>query len=69
MTKEAGCLSNHYEVNADYNASKNIGLRYARQQHHQLRSGQKFPSGDAPVSVHVTRGTVTDDEPQALAAD
>ena len=69
MTRDASRLSNHYQVNADYNASKNIGLRYARQQHHQLRSGQKFPSGDAPVSVHVTRGTVTDDGPQALAAD
>lgn len=32
------CLKCGYEVNADYNGAKNIGLRYARNQTHRFRS-------------------------------
>jgi len=63
------CLSCGYRINADYNASKNIGLRYARQQTHRLRSGQKSLSGDAPVDVRINRGTMTDDGPRPVAGD
>ena len=63
------CRSCDYEVNADYNAAKNVGLRYARQQTHRLRSGQKSLSGDAPVDVRLNRGTMTDDGPRPLAGD
>jgi IS605 OrfB family transposase len=64
---EFHCQQCEYAVNADYNASKNVGLRYARQQTHRLRSGQKSLNGDAPVSVRLNRGTVTDDGPLSTA--
>ena len=35
-----------YEVNADYNAAKNIGVRYARKRQHKLRSSHTSGSGD-----------------------
>ena len=63
------CLLCGYRLNADYNASKNIGLRYARQQTHRLRSGQKSLSGDADVDLRVNRGTMTDDGPRPIAGD
>lgn len=66
---EFRCRKCGYAVNADYNASKNVGLRYARKQYHRLRSGQKSPGGDAPVDVRINRGSMTDDGPQALASD
>ncbi|MWV40962.1 IS200/IS605 family element transposase accessory protein TnpB [Natrialba sp. INN-245] len=40
------CQKCGYEVNADYNAAKNIGLRYARKRKHRLRSSPKSGSGD-----------------------
>jgi putative transposase len=63
------CQKCGYEVNADYNAAKNIGLRYARNRHHSLRSRQKSGTGDAPVDVRITRGTMTDDGPRQIAGD
>lgn len=53
------CRKCEYAVNADYNAAKNIGLRYVRQEHHRLRSRQKSGSRDAPVDVRINRGTLT----------
>ncbi|EMA53342.1 transposase, IS605 OrfB family protein [Halococcus salifodinae DSM 8989] len=63
------CLSCGYELNADYNAAKNIGLRYARNDYHRLRSSQMSSSGDAPVDVRINRGTMTDDGPRPVAGD
>ena len=63
------CLSCGYRIDADYNGAKNIGLRYARQRIHRLRSGQKSLSGDAPVDVRINRGTMTDDGPRPIAGD
>jgi putative transposase len=63
------CQKCEYAVNADYNAAKNIGLRYARKQYHSLRSRQKSGSGDAPVDVRINRGTMTDDGPRPIAGD
>src|SRR6056297_3451492 len=48
------CQKYNYEVNADYNAAKNIGTRYARKEQHRLRSSPKSTGGDAPVDVRVT---------------
>ncbi|HET7324182.1 MAG TPA: transposase [Halococcus sp.] len=63
------CLSCGYELHADYNAAKNIGLRYARQEYHRLRSSQMSSGGDAPVGVRINRGTMTDDGPRPVAGD
>ena len=63
------CLSCGYELHADYNAAKNIGLRYARNEHHRLRSSQMSSGGDAPVDVRLNRGTMTDDGPRQIAGD
>ncbi|AXG09672.1 RNA-guided endonuclease InsQ/TnpB family protein [Haloplanus rubicundus] len=45
------CLKCGYEVHADYNAAKNIGLKY-------LRDQQKSGRGGAPVSVRLNSGTL-----------
>jgi IS605 OrfB family transposase len=45
------CLKCGYENHADYNAAKNIGLRY-------LRRTQTGDGGGAPVGVRLNRGTV-----------
>ena len=45
------CLKCGYENHADYNAAKNIGLRY-------LRRNQTGDGGGAPVGVRLNRGTV-----------
>jgi IS605 OrfB family transposase len=45
------CQKCGYEVNADYNAAKNIGVRYARKQIHRLRSSPTSGSGDARVAL------------------
>jgi putative transposase len=63
------CQKCEYAVNADYNAAKNIGLRYARKQYHSLRSSQMSSGGDAPVDVRINRGTMTDDGPRPIAGD
>ena len=52
------CAKCGYEVNADYNAAKNIGTRYVRKQTHRLRSSPKSGSGDAPVDVRLNGGTL-----------
>ena len=57
--EQFGCQKCGYEVNADYNAAKNIGVRYARKRQHKLRSSPASGSGDAPVDVRVTSGTFT----------
>ena len=61
------CQKCGYEVNADYNGAKNIGLRYARMQVHRLRSSQKSGGGDAQVDVRVNGGMMTDDEYRRIA--
>jgi IS605 OrfB family transposase len=45
------CLECGYEVHADYNAAKNIGLKY-------VLSGQKSPSGRANRQLALKSGTV-----------
>ena len=45
------CLKCGYENHADYNAAKNIGLRY-------LRRNQTGSGGGAPVGVRLNSGTV-----------
>ena len=41
------CQKCGYEVNADYNAAKNIGIRYARKRTHSLRSSPTSGNADA----------------------
>ncbi len=48
--EDFGCLKCGYENHADYNAAKNIGLRY-------LRRNQTGDGGGAPVGVRSNRGT------------
>jgi len=61
------CQKCGYEVNADYNGAKNIGLRYARKRRHRLRSSPTSGSGDAPVNVRVNGGTVNGESHQPIA--
>lgn len=49
------CTDCGYEVNADDNAAKNVGLRY-------LRTAQTSASGGAPVGVPLNSGTLTVDD-------
>jgi IS605 OrfB family transposase len=63
------CQKCGYDVNADYNAAKNIGLRYARKRRHRLRSSPKPGSGDAPVDVRVNGGTVNGKSHRPIAGD
>jgi IS605 OrfB family transposase len=49
--EEFACLKCGYENHADYNAAKNIGLRY-------LRRNQTGDGGGAPVGVRLNRGTL-----------
>jgi putative transposase len=55
------CQKCGYEVNADYNGAKNIGLRYARKRTHRLRSSPTSGGGDARVDVRVNGGMVNGD--------
>ena len=63
------CQKCGYEVNADYNAAKNIGVRYARKRQHKLRSSPKSGSGDAQVDVRVNGGTLNGESHQPIAGD
>jgi putative transposase len=63
------CQKCGYEVNADYNAAKNIGLRYARNRRHRLRSSPTSGSGDAEVDLRVNGGTVNGESHQPIAGD
>ncbi|WP_152422436.1 zinc ribbon domain-containing protein, partial [Halorubrum californiense] len=63
------CEKCGYEVNADYNAAKNIGVRYARKRKHSLRSSPKSGSGDAPVDVRINGGMLNGESHQPLAGD
>ena len=63
------CLKCGYEVNADYNAAKNVGIRYARKQKHRLRSSPKSAGGDAPVDVRLNGGMLNRDSYQPIAGD
>ena len=56
------CQKCGYEVNADYNAAKNIGLKY-------LRSTQTSSGGGAPVNVRLNRGTLNVNGEYEPAAD
>ena len=48
------CQKCEYELNADYNASKNIARKLLK----RLRSGQKSSSGGAPCQCALTSGTL-----------
>jgi len=61
------CQKCGYEVNADYNGAKNIGMRYARKRTHRLRSSPKSGSGDAPVDVRINGGTLNGESHQPIA--
>jgi len=63
------CQKCGYEVNADYNAAKNIGLRYARKRTHRLRSSPKSGNGDAEVDLRITGGTLNGESHQPIAGD
>jgi IS605 OrfB family transposase len=63
------CQKCGYEVNADYNGAKNIGLRYARKRTHRLRSSPTSGSGDAQVDVRVNGGTLNGESHQPIAGD
>jgi IS605 OrfB family transposase len=63
------CQKCGYEVNADYNAAKNIGLRYARKRIHRLRSSPTSGSGDAEVDLRITGGTVNGKSHRPIAGD
>ncbi|WP_114577992.1 RNA-guided endonuclease TnpB family protein [Saliphagus sp. LR7] len=63
------CQKCGYEVNADYNAAKNIGLRYARKRHHRLRSSPTSGGGDAPVDVRVNGGTLNGESHRPIVGD
>ena len=60
------CQKCGYEVNADYNAAKNIGLRYVRTRKHRLRSSPTPGSGDAPVDVRVNGGMLNGESHQSI---
>ncbi|PSP99657.1 transposase [Halobacteriales archaeon QS_4_70_19] len=63
------CQKCGYEVNADYNAAKNIGLRYARKRQHRLRSSPTSGSGDAEVDLRINGGTLNGESHQPIAGD
>ena len=63
------CQKCGYEVNADYNAAKNIGLHYARKRKHRLRSSPTSGGGDAPVDVRINGGTLNGESYQPIAGD
>ena len=56
------CLKCKYAPHADYNAAKNIGLKY-------LRSAQTSSDGGAPVNVRLNRGTLNVNGDYEPAAD
>ena len=56
------CLKCSYENHADYDATKNIGLRY-------LRRNQTGAGGGAPVGVRLNSGTVNANGAYDPAAD
>jgi IS605 OrfB family transposase len=61
------CLKCGYEINADYNGAKNVGLRYMRKRQHSLRSSLTSGSADAPVDVRVNGGMLNGDGYQSCA--
>ena len=63
------CLKCGYKVNADYNAAKNTGVRYARKRQHKLRFSPKLGDGDVPVDVCLNGGTLNGESHQPIAGD
>jgi len=63
------CQKCGYEVNADYNGAKNVGLRYARKRRHRLRSSPTSGSGDAEVDLRVNGGTLNGESHRPIAGD
>ncbi|MFD1600195.1 RNA-guided endonuclease InsQ/TnpB family protein [Halobellus rarus] len=63
------CQKCGYEVNADYNGAKNIGLRYARNRRHKLRSSPKSGGGDAKVDLRINGGTLNGKSHRPTAGD
>jgi IS605 OrfB family transposase len=63
------CQKCGYEVNADYNGAKNIGLRSARKRTQKLRSSPKSGSGDAEVDMRIHGGTLNGEGHRRIAGD
>ena len=63
------CQKCGYEVNADYNAAKNIGIRYARKRTHSLRSSPTSGSVDAEVDLRITGGMLNGESYRPIAGD
>jgi len=63
------CQKCGYEVNADYNGAKNIGLRYARNRRHRLRSSPKSGDGDAEVDLRINGGMLNGESHRPVAGD
>jgi putative transposase len=56
------CLKCGYEVHADYNAAKNIAVKYAKKLHRLHTSSD----GGAPVDVPLNSGLLTIEGPAAV---
>lgn len=61
---EFECLKCGYSVNADYNAAKNIAVKYAK----KLRGSHKSSDGGAPVDVPMNSGLLTVESPSVVTA-
>ncbi len=61
------CLKCGYKVNADYNAAKNIGMRYVQKRQHRLHSSPMSESVDASVNMRINGGLMNGDGYQPLA--
>lgn len=56
------CLKCGYSVHADYNAAKNIAVKYAK----KLRRSHKSSDGGAPVDVPMNSGLLTVESPSVV---
>lgn len=56
------CLKCGYSVHADYNAAKNIAVKYAK----KLRRSHKSSNGGAPVDVPMNSGLLTVESPSVV---
>jgi putative transposase len=56
------CLKCGYEVHADYNAAKNVAVKYAK----KLRRSHTSSGGGAPVDVPLNSGVLTVEGPATV---